>query len=189
MHGLVVPDDLSGRSPERHDRTAVVVQVRAAPEVVWRRIPGRHEDKVAPGINRHGRPHVWRAQGIARRTGVVRAGYEVGRGKVPAPAQRSGSRIPGPHHPARWIDAHIIGHRRSHNHQIVHDRRWRSHLILAPPQDIPNAGIQIDDALVAKVRARRTRGRVEGNQPGVVGSGEDTPPTGRPGRPVSVQPA
>ena len=177
VDGLEAPHDLAGRAAERHHGAPVVRERRITVEVVGRRVAGRDEDQVSLHVHRHRRPHVGRAQHVARRARVLGAALEVRRCQVPGPAERTRANVEAAHDAARSVDPLIVGDRRPHHDDVPRDDGRRRHLVLAAPLLLPDARVEVDLPRLPEIGAGAPGGGVQRDQPRVVGPGQDAPST------------
>ena len=103
------------------------------------------------------------------------------RDRVPVPAGCARSGVKGAHRAGRCHHARVVANRGPDHHRVAHGDRRRGDLELAGPQQ-RHAGIDADLALVAEPGATLRGGRIDCNQPRIVGAGKDAVGAG----PVSI---
>ena len=169
MHQLLLPDQLAGRGPQRHDRVGVaIVALALAAEEIRARRAGRDEHQIALRIDREDRPGIGGA-GQRRLLGLpVRMGRigRIARDRVPEPDAPAAAGIEGLHDAELQIDRPVVADRRPGDHQIARDRGRRRDRVLAGVGEADVHG-EVDRAVVAEIRARppgaRRRARPAGH--------------------------
>ena len=168
MHRLEVPNHLSRRRPQGHDRAGVAVFAEAHPaEIIrcWTRC--RQEHEIARGIGDNHGPDVGSTN---ERCDAVVPCLERGIGGVlgdgiERPLEQPGARIECAHFAARRRQVGIIGHRRARDDEIAHDRGGRCHLVeRILVWRCPESRSQIDAAARAEARAGLSRCGIERDQ-------------------------
>ena len=181
MHQLLLPDQLAGRRPQRHDRVgvAIVAPALAAEEIRARRA-GRDEHQIALRIDREDRPGIGGA-GQRRLLGLPVSMGRIGRiarDRVPEPDAPAAAGIEGLHDAELQIDRPVVADRRPGDHQIARDRGRRRDRVLAGVGEADVHG-EVDRAVVAEIRARPPGAAVERDQPAIQRTDEDPMRAGR----------
>ena len=128
---------------------------------------------MARHIDRHRRPDIGGASlpppfAPGDGGGIVGAAGD----RVPIPTQGAGPRIEGPHRAARRVDPLVVADRGADDDEIRIDRRRRSYLPLAGPEQwLPR--LDPDLAFAAESGAAPACLEVERDQPRVIGHGQD----------------
>ncbi len=192
MHGLKRPHYLPRRSREGRDGVgvAVVAQPHRA-VVVRRRAPGRNEHEVALGIAGQHRPGVGAAGVSAQLPAPGAIGRVAGllRNRIPAPAERTGPGIVGPHLAAGRRGAAVVVDGRPRDDQAVHHQRRRSHGVrLLLEGRNPKPAPEIDHAAGAEPTAGFAGAAIQRPELRLRIGDEDPPPARRTFRGLVIEP-
>src|SRR5437867_3688114 len=175
VHDLEMPDRFSCGGAQGDYR--VRIDVAAAPLAsveIRARTAGRYEQEPALRIGRDHRPDIRRPclRGAIPLPGFARRIAGIARYRVPAPAQLAGPRVESAHDAALELDAAIVAHGRSHDHEARDHGRRRSNLVVSAVNQ-PDVARQIDLAILSEVFAWNACGCVQSDQAGIQGPKEN----------------